>query len=213
MTTHTSKPEKSQKKSDDMMPQARPNLHQHAHETQPYGHIVQLPNMMSEKVCAESVELLNQILADTMSLRDMYKKHHWQVSGATFSQLHLLYDKHYEQQAELVDLIAERIQILGGISIAMAADVAEMTDIPRAPRGREEVPVQLSRLLEAHEIVIVGVRSVAQKTDDLGDFGTNDILVSNVLRTNEMQVWFLSEHLVNTPLAMTNIPGGSTAAH
>ncbi len=213
MPTQTSKPEKHSKRPDDMMQQARPNLHQHAHETQPYGHIAQLPNMMSEKVCAESVELLNQILADTMSLRDMYKKHHWQVSGATFSQLHLLYDKHYEQQVELVDLIAERIQILGGISIAMAADVAEMTDIPRPPRGREEVPVQLSRLLEAHEIVIVAIRSVVQRTNDLGDFGTNDILVSNVLRTNEMQVWFLSEHLVNTPLVMTNSPGGSTAAH
>ncbi|MEO8305419.1 MAG: DNA starvation/stationary phase protection protein [Betaproteobacteria bacterium] len=184
----------------DVMQRARPNLHQSAHEIQPYGHIVKLPIALSEGVCATSVELLNQILADTMTLRDLYKKHHWQVAGATFFQLHLLYDKHYKEQLALIDIIAERIQLLGGVSIAMAADVAEVTMIPRSPRGREEVPVQLSRLLEAHEMIILATRSDAQKVDALGDFGTNDVLVSNVLRTNELQAWFLSEHLVDAPL-------------
>ncbi len=184
----------------DVMQRARPNLHQSAQEIQPYGHIVKLPIALSEGVCATSVELLNQILADTMTLRDLYKKHHWQVAGATFFQLHLLYDKHYKEQLALIDIIAERIQLLGGVSIAMAADVAEVTMIPRSPRGREEVPVQLSRLLEAHEMIILATRSDAQKVDALGDFGTNDVLVSNVLRTNELQAWFLSEHLVDTPL-------------
>ncbi|HEY4374278.1 MAG TPA: DNA starvation/stationary phase protection protein [Burkholderiales bacterium] len=179
---------------------ASPKLHQHGHEIQAFGHLVRLPNALSAKVCAASVELLNQILADTMTMRDLYKKHHWQVSGPTFNQLHLLYDKHFEEQVALVDFIAERIQVLGGLSIAMGADVAETTIIPRPPKGREAAPMQISRLLEAHEMVILEARSMAKKADDSGDYGTNDILVSNVLRTNELQAWFLSEHLVNTSL-------------
>lgn len=175
-------------------------VHQRAAETQAYGQITRLPIALKEKTCAAIVEMLNQVLADTMTLRDMYKKHHWQVSGATFYPLHLLYDKHYAEQVLLVDIVAERIQVLGGISLAMAADVAEVTCIARPPRGREEVPVQLSRLLEAHEAVISETRSMAAKANDLGDLGSNDVLVSNVLRTNELQVWFLTEHLVSTPL-------------
>jgi starvation-inducible DNA-binding protein len=139
-------------------------------------------------------------LVDTITLRDLYKKCHWQVSGATFYQLHLLFDKHYEEQSELVDTIAERIQLLGGISIAMAPDVAELTRIPRPPKGREEVPVQLSRLLDAHQIIITACRELAERSDKLGDAGTNDVVVSDVLRTNELQTWFVSEHLVDAPL-------------
>jgi starvation-inducible DNA-binding protein len=179
---------------------ARPHHHQHAAEVQPYGTTLRYPIALDEKVRVESISILNQLLADTMTLRDLYKKHHWQVSGATFHQLHLLFDKHHQEHLALVDAIAERVQMLGGISIAMAADVAEMTVIPRPPRGREEVPVQLSRLLAAHEMVILQVRRGAAKVSALGDDGTNDLLVSNVLRTHEMQVWFLSEHLVSAPL-------------
>src|SRR5205814_645050 len=159
-------------------------------EIQPYGKIAKLPIALDEKVCATSAESLNQLLADTMTLRDMYKKHHWQAAGSTFYQLHLLFDKHYGEQSELVDSIAERIQMLGGISLAMAADVAETTIIPRLPRGREETPVQISRLLEAHEIILKEARTMAKQADASGDDGTNDLLISDVIRTNEMQVWF-----------------------
>jgi starvation-inducible DNA-binding protein len=178
---------------------ARPKIGQQAAEIQPFGTIVRLPNGLSEKVCLESVERLNQILADTMTLRDMYKKHHWQVVGQTFYQLHLLFDKHFNEQAELVDQIAERIQLLGGLSYAMAADVAEATNIPRPPKGREEAPVQISRLLTAHEIILQGARASAHKAAEMGDDGTNDLLVSDIVRTNELQVWFLAEHLASAP--------------
>lgn len=182
---------------------AQPVLHQRARETQNYNSVTpELPLGLSSEKREEIVQLLNQILADTMSLRDLYKKNHWQVSGPTFYQLHLLYDKHYGEQAELVDQVAERIQILGGISVAMAHDVAELTNIARPPRGREEVPVQISRLLEAHETIIKEVRKSARRAADLGDDGSNDLLVSDVLRTNELQVWFLSEHLVPMPLVI-----------
>jgi starvation-inducible DNA-binding protein len=180
---------------------AQPRYHQSARELQKFGTVTStMPLQLDEPVRLEMTEQLNQLLADTMTLRDLYKKSHWQVSGATFYQLHLLFDKHYGEQSELVDTIAERIQLLGGISIAMAADVAETTRIPRPPKGREEVPVQLSRLLDAHQIIISHCRELAERSTKLGDAGTNDVVVSDVLRTNELQVWFVSEHLVNAPL-------------
>ncbi len=179
---------------------ARPIIGQHGKEIQAYGHIVKLPIGLSERACEQGVENLNQLLADTMTLTDLYKKHHWHVAGPTFYQLHLLFDKHYEEQAALVDKIAERVQILGGLSLAMAADVAEVTQIPRPPRGREEVPAQLSRLLFAHEMILKEAHTMARLAAEAGDDGTNDLLVSDVIRTNEQQVWFLSEHLVDVPL-------------
>jgi len=179
--------------------EAQPVLGQRSREIQPFGTLARYPITLSDAARTASIEALNQVLCDTMVLRDLYKKHHWQVAGHTFYQLHLLFDKHYGEQSELVDLIAERIQILGGISVAMAADVAEETRVPRPPRGREEVPVQISRLLEAHELILTQARAAAKEADEAGDDGTNDLLVSNVIRTNEMQVWFLAEHLVDTP--------------
>jgi starvation-inducible DNA-binding protein len=180
---------------------AQPRTHQRAPEIQRYGTVTpMLPLDLLEPVRLEMTEQLNQTLADTMTLRDLYKKSHWQVAGPTFYQLHLLFDKHFDEQVELVDAIAERIQLLGGISIAMAADVAETTRIERPPKGREEVPVQISRLIDAHQTIISDVRKFARRASELGDDGTNDLLVSQVLRTNELQMWFLSEHLVEMPL-------------
>jgi starvation-inducible DNA-binding protein len=180
---------------------AQPHLHQKAREIQQYGTVTHgLPLELEEPVRLEMTEHLNQLLADTMTLRDLYKKSHWQVAGPTFYQLHLLFDKHFDEQVELVDTIAERIQLLGGLSIAMAPDVAETTRIERPPRGREEVPVQISRLLDAHKVIIGECRELAERADKLGDAGTNDVAVSDVLRTNELQAWFLSEHLVHMPL-------------
>jgi starvation-inducible DNA-binding protein len=180
---------------------AQPRLHQRAAEIQAYGTVNHLlPLELEEPVRLEMTAQLNQLLADTMTLRDLYKKSHWQVSGPTFYQLHLLFDKHFGEQVEIVDAIAERIQLLGGISIAMAPDVAETTQIERPPRGREEVPVQISRLLDAHQIIIRQCRTLARRASTIGDDGTNDLVVSDVLRTNELQIWFLSEHLVNMPL-------------
>jgi starvation-inducible DNA-binding protein len=189
-----------------LTPSAAPLTKQHAREIQAYGSVVSMPIALAEEIRRESAENLNQLLADTITLRDLYKKHHWQVSGATFYQLHLLFDKHFGEQNELVDLIAERIMMLGGVSLAMSADVAETTLVPRPPRGREEAPVQLSRLLHAHEIVLEEARAMARKAAEHGDDGTNDLLVSSVIRTNEMQVWFVAEHLVDRPLVRAGEP-------
>jgi starvation-inducible DNA-binding protein len=179
---------------------AAPLTGQRAREIQAFGSVVPMPIALAEDTRRASAANLNQLLADTMTLRDLYKKHHWQVSGPTFYQLHLLFDKHSNEQSELVDRIAERIMMLGGVSVAMSADVAELTLVPRPPKGREEAPVQISRLLHAHEIVLKEARAMARKADEEGDDGTNDLLVSNVIRTNEMQVWFIAEHVVDGPL-------------
>jgi starvation-inducible DNA-binding protein len=184
---------------------AQPRFHQRAVEIQSYGTVNHaLPLDLEEPVRVQITNQLNQLLANTMTLRDLYKKCHWQVAGPTFYQLHLLYDKHHQEQDQLVDAIAERIQLLGGVSLAMAADVAETTQIERPPRGREEVPVQLSRLIEAHQITIQQSRPLARRAAELGDDGTNDLVVGGVLRLNELQVWFLSEHLVDVPLVEAN---------
>jgi starvation-inducible DNA-binding protein len=190
---------------------AQPRIHQHGNEIQAYRTVSHmLPLELEEPVRLEMTEQLNQLLADTMTLRDLYKKCHWQVAGPTFYQLHLLYDKHFGEQVELVDAIAERIQLLGGVSLAMAADIAETTKIERPPRGREEVPVQLSRLLDAHQVVIGQCRILARRASQIGDDGTNDLVVSDVLRTNELQVWFLSEHLVNVRLVEASAAKGAS---
>lgn len=186
--------------ADEIMRRATPLANQKAHETQPYGHIVRMPIALAESACKESVANLNQLLADTMTLRDLYKKHHWQVAGPTFYQLHLLFDKHHDEQVALIDSMAERVQLLGGVTIAMAADVAETTIIPRPPRGREAVPTQISRLLHAHEVVLEEARAMARSASQRGDDGTSDLLVSDVIRTNELQAWFVAEHVVDSPV-------------
>ncbi|MGE3277750.1 MAG: Dps family protein [Vicinamibacterales bacterium] len=186
--------------ADALLARATPAVHQQGHEVQPFGHLVRMPIALDHATCVESVENLNQLLADTIALRDLYKKHHWQAAGPTFYPLHNLLDKHYDEQTELVDTIAERIQILGGVSLAVAPDIAETTLIPRPPKGREEVPVQLSRLLHAHEIVLKEARAMARLAAEHGDDGTSDLIVSDVIRRNERQVWFVAEHVVDLPL-------------
>lgn len=180
--------------------EAQPQYNVDYKEIQPYGTLKKLPLALEENARRQSVEILNQVLADTITIRDLYKKHHWQMSGATFYQLHLLLDEHYKVQSELVDTIAERIMALGGISVAMPHDVIELTRIPRPPKGREDVPTQIARLLEAHEIILRESHEGADAADESGDDGTNDLLVSDVIRANEPQVWFLAEHLAETQL-------------
>ena len=186
--------------ADVVLKAAEPLVHQHAPEIQPYGQTIRMPIALSENVCKESVENLNQLLADTITLRDLYKKCHWQVAGPRFYQLHVRFDKHYSEQNELVDAIAERVQVLGGVSVAMAPDVADTTLIPRSPKGREEVPVQISRLLHAHEIALKEARTMARLAANSGDDGSKDPIVSDVIRRNELQAWFVAEHVVNVPL-------------
>ena len=187
--------------------EAQPILNQRGRELQKYGTLRDLPIGLDHKVREESCTLLNQVLADTIILYNLYKKHHWLVAGHTFYQLHLLFDKHAEEQLELVDLLAERVQSLGGIAVSDPRHVAEITKIERPPNGAEEVPEMISRLLEAHEIIIKETRKAIDKTEESKDWGSNDLLMSDVLRRNELQVWFVAEHLVDAPLVRESSNG------
>ena len=178
----------------------QPILNQRGREVQKYGTVRFLPIGLDEQARQQSAEVLNQILADTITLYSMYKKHHWQVAGPTFYQLHLLFDKHAAEQLELVDLLAERVQTLGGVSTGMPGDVSRLSKIEAPPPGAEEVPVMISRLLEAHELICTEVREAIDLTEESKDWGSNDILMSDVLRTNELQVWFVAQHVVDEPL-------------
>ncbi len=169
-------------------------------EVQRFGTLRLLPIALSAAARQESSQLLNAILADTMILYALYKKHHWLVAGPTFYQLHLLFDKHAEEQSELIDLLAERVQSLGGIAVGDPRHAAELTTIERSPDGAEDVPAMIHRLLDAHEIVIEKVRSAIDKTEASKDWGSNDLLMGDVLRRHELQVWFVAEHVVDLPL-------------
>jgi starvation-inducible DNA-binding protein len=181
-------------------PSPQPHLGQEGPEIQRFGTLRRLPIALPESARAESARLLNQILADHTVLYALYKKHHWNVAGPTFYQLHLLFDKHAEEQLELIDLLAERVQTLGSIAVGDPRHAAELTKIERPPDGSEDVPVMISRLLEAHETIIESVRAALDVTEKNKDLGSNDILMGDVLRRHELQVWFLSEHLVDVPL-------------
>ncbi|GAA3457872.1 Dps family protein [Dactylosporangium matsuzakiense] len=197
------------KKKDTGKTSSQPWLHQQGREIQQFGQIRQFPVALSYEARLYSCERLNQVLADTQILYALYKKHHWLMRGPTFYQLHLLLDKHAREQLELVDTLAERAQTLGGIAVGDPRHVAELTRVPRPPDGAEEVPAMLSRLLEAHEMILIESHDAAARVMEQGDDGTNDLLVSDIIRTNELQAWFLAEHLVDTPLIKAT--GGSTA--
>jgi starvation-inducible DNA-binding protein len=182
------------------VPGSQPHLYQHGQVIQEFGTLRLLPIALSHDARLQSCQLLNQILADTLILYSLYKKHHWQMRGPTFYQLHLLLDKHADEQLALVDMLAERVQLLGGVAIADPRHVAELTTIDRPPNGVEEVPAMLSQLLSAHEAIITAVRAAIVQTAQNGDGGSNDLLMGDVLRTHEQQVWGVAEHLVETPL-------------
>ncbi|MFD3656754.1 Dps family protein [Streptomyces sp. NPDC058620] len=179
---------------------SQPWLHQKGEVIQEFGTVKQFPVGLSYEARMYSCQRLNKVLADTQILYGLYKKHHWLMRGATFYQLHLVLDQHAGEQLELVDTIAERVQSLGGVALGDARHVAEITSIPRPPDGVEQIPAMLSRLLEAHEAILVDAHDAAARAAELGDDGTNDLLVSQVIRTGERQAWFMAEHLVDTPL-------------
>jgi starvation-inducible DNA-binding protein len=198
MATTTTRPRATRNGS--TRPSPDPRLDARGGELQPFGTLRRLPIAMDEDGRGKSCEALNEILADSMILYAMYKKHHWLVAGPTFYQLHLLFDKHAEEQTELIDLLAERVQSLGGIAVGDPRHAAELTTIPRPPDGAEEVADMIDRTLQAHDIVIEKVRAAIKTTEEVEDWGSNDLLMGDVLRRHELQVWFLAEHVVPVPL-------------
>lgn len=162
---------------------------------QAFGSLVPVRLGLSDEIRFKSVAALNRLLAHTTAIRDLYKKAHWQTSGANFYELHVLFDKHHDEQSLLMDVLAERVQTLGGVARALVQDIAEESRLSRAPSGVESSPNQLARLLDAHEFILLEARPLARDAAAAGDEGTNDVIVSQVVRSNELQSWFVLRHL------------------
>jgi starvation-inducible DNA-binding protein len=202
----------SNKTSNGTQTGAQPNYHPKSYELQKYGAMHAVPLGMPEETLKQNIGMLNQLLADSITMYNLYKKHHWQVTGPTFYQLHLLLDKHANEVLETVDAIAERIQTLGGVTTGMPWEVAEMTEIEHPPTGEEDIPAMLARTVNAHATTIKTIRAGIEQTDDNKDYATNDLLSSVVLPMHELQVWFVSQHLVNTPIVDGSNPLASAKA-
>lgn len=178
----------------------QPHLHQKGQEIQTFDQLRELPIGLDAETRGKMAAGLNKVAADLRVLHDLYKKHHWVMRGPTFYQLHLLMDAHADALEPLIDSVEERVSTLGAVAVGDPRHVAELTSIERPPNGVEPVPVMLSRLLDAHEIVIKESRALAGEADDRGDTTTDDLLTSEVVPVNELQVWFVGEHLVDIPL-------------
>ncbi|MGW9031537.1 Dps family protein [Streptomyces sp. NPDC055722] len=181
----------------------QPPLHQKSPLIQEFGTVKQIPIALSYDARMYSCQRLNQLLVDTQFLYALYKKHHWLMRDAMFYPLHLLLDQYAEQQLALIDDIAERVHYLGGVAVGDPRHAAEFMSIPRPPDGVEEIPAVLSRLLEAHEIILTDAHDAAARAAELGDDSSQNLLVSQVIRTGERQVWSPAEHLVVTPLVQS----------
>jgi starvation-inducible DNA-binding protein len=166
-----------------------------ANVMQDFGSLTPVRLGLPEQARHQSVSALNRLLAHTMAIRDLYKKSHWQTSGTSFYELHLLFDKHYAEQEEMMDALAERVQTLGGVARALARDVVEESRIARGPSGVETPIDQLRRLVDAHEFILTEGRPLSREATDRGDEGTNDLIVSSIVRGNELQSWFVLRHL------------------
>jgi len=187
--------------------EATPLTGQHGRIIQQYGTLVPMKIGVSDDARKQNVDSLNTLLADTITIREMYKKAHWQMKGETFYQLHLLFDKHFEEQIELVDKLAERIQMLGGVSNGMPGEVVKIRTIQDPPSGVEEIPEIIGHLLDAHTAILEEAHKLADQSSDNKDWGTNDLMASEIIPTNQMQYWFTSQHLINTPLVIADRKG------
>ena len=178
-------------------PSPEPEMAPLGMEIQRFGTTRLLPIALAKDARSDSCRLLNVILADSMVLYAMYKKHHWLVGGPTFYQLHLLFDKHAEEQTEIIDLIAERVQSLGGISVGDPRHAAELTTIDRPPNGAEDVPAMIhppaQRPRDDHR---EGPRRDRQDREGQGLGAHERPAHGGVLRRHELRAWFIAQHVV-----------------
>lgn len=134
---------------------------------------------------------LQVILANTIYMYQLYKKYHWHVTGKDFYQYHLLFDKHAGEQPALIDGIAERMRTLGLDVAAMPMDVSADATLSEKEAAGHDPQAMVRNLLNAHEEYLKHVREAVAVTEDAGDDGTNDLLVSDVMRVHELQTWFI----------------------
>lgn len=137
-------------------------------------------------------------LANSIFIYNLYKKYHWHVRGRDFYQYHLLFDEHAKQQLPIIDSLAERLRTLGFMAPGMPGDVERNKSV-NEPDTSDFTPLVLCEsLLKVHDAYLKHLRSTIDIADEVDDEGTEDFLVSDVLRVHELQVWFLRSSIENT---------------
>lgn len=138
--------------------------------------------------------LLNQSLATAIDLKTQIEYAHWNVKGKDFYQLHLLFDEIATEVEEFIDLIAERITALGGEALGTARIAARASELPEYPLDAVDGTEHIIALSDRLAIYAITLRKNIEKTNDLGDMDTNDILIE-ISRAIDKRLWFLEAHL------------------
>lgn len=150
---------------------------------------------ITEKHLQKSVSLLSTILADEMILYVKTRKFHWNVSGESFMELHKLFQSQYTELEETIDLVAERINKLGGKTIGTMSEFGGLTRLKESPDKYPGQKEMMKELLNDHEKVAVELRQDIEKCGSQNkDAGTVDFL-TGLLEQHETTAWVLRRYL------------------
>ena len=149
---------------------------------------------ITEKNLKSVTSTLSTVLADAVVLYTKTRKFHWNVSGESFMELHLLFEKQYTELEEAIDEIAERINKLGGKTIGTMKEFLDLTHLKEAPGKYPERKEMIKELLEDHETIIVHLRkAVDECQDEYKDAGTADFL-TGLMEDHETNAWKLRRY-------------------
>jgi starvation-inducible DNA-binding protein len=153
------------------------------------------PNLgLSGKSRDAVLAALGRLLADEHVLYVKTRNFHWNVTGPHFGPLHQLFERQYDELAEVIDEVAERIRILGGVAPGSMKEFLKLTQIDEQPGGKLEAEKMIAALLSDHETVIRSLREAIEVADKAGDAGTDDFL-TGLLEDHEKKAWMLRAHL------------------
>jgi starvation-inducible DNA-binding protein len=155
------------------------------------------PSTGDGNATSKTVTLLDELLAHSIRLRDLYTNARRQTSDIEFHHLRLLFDGHYKGQLRLVDVLVDHIRMLGYTDRVLAGVFLQGTQFSYALRGRTS-PIRLVRdLLDAHELVLSAACPSAHSDSRDDSPSIRDFAVGQVVLTNDLQSWAISEQLIN----------------
>ncbi len=140
-------------------------------------------------------EELNKLLADTYTLYLKTQNFHWNVTGQLFYSLHLMFEKQYEELAEAVDVIAERIRTLGFHASASFNEFSKLTRLKEATQGLSAEKM-IHELLADHETITRSCHEMMRIAQEAGDEGTVDLFIER-MREHDKTAWMLRSSILN----------------
>jgi starvation-inducible DNA-binding protein len=118
------------------------------------------PNIgITQEHLAEISQTLSHILADEFVLYTKTRNAHWNVEGPDFHSMHVFFESQYNEIAEIVDTVAERIRILGHYAPATLKQFLELTHLTEQTRDKNDSAGFIKELLNDHESIIINIRS------------------------------------------------------